>query len=300
MGAWGPGLYQNDISEDVKNYFCDQLRRGKCTDFITKELMDSYQDAITDSEDAPNFWFALADVQWDMGRLLPEVKDQAIFYLQSSQNCLFEDQFSKKNAARRREVLDKLLKKLNSPSPPKKKITPYRLYRCPWKKGDVFALPLESNLAHKLGVNGNYLLLEMVSEREYHPGHIIPVMYIKISQDKNLPDNLDQYNSLRYIKIFSQRIDGIQLKEYALSDHSDAAGMIRSIDENGYQTMYRISLITTSARSVPTKLVYLGNYSGATHPQKEYIPPWDVNIPAYAWMDVEEAILRKYCNQMEA
>ena len=29
MGAWGPRLYQNDIAEEVRDYYKDQLHRGK-------------------------------------------------------------------------------------------------------------------------------------------------------------------------------------------------------------------------------------------------------------------------------
>ena len=76
MSIWGPGLYQNDVSDDVKSYFRDQLHRGKNTSQITLELMKSFQEELKDPDDGPNFWMALADVQWDMGRLLPEVREK--------------------------------------------------------------------------------------------------------------------------------------------------------------------------------------------------------------------------------
>ena len=34
-----------------------------------------------DVEEEPLFWFALADTQWNYGRLLPEVKEQALAWL---------------------------------------------------------------------------------------------------------------------------------------------------------------------------------------------------------------------------
>ena len=293
MGTWGPGLYQNDVSEDVKSYFCDQLRRGKNAEQITQELMDSYREALTDSEDAPNFWFALADVQWDMGRLLSAVKEQAMVCLTDGSGFLPWEQSSKKNLAKRRIVLEKLYQKLISPQPQEKKVFQYRLYQCPWKTGDVFALPLESVHAQKLGLRGSYLLLEKAGEREYHPGHQIPVVYVKVLKDQSFPNGHEQYNKLKYIKISSQWIDTSYLR---IPNHSDSTNMIRSIDEDGYLTTYRISLITTSARSVPRNLLYLGNYAGAEPPKQEYIPPWDVNIPSYHWKNVEEKVLWCYVN----
>lgn len=29
MGAWGPGLYQDDVTEDLKSSYVDRLHRGR-------------------------------------------------------------------------------------------------------------------------------------------------------------------------------------------------------------------------------------------------------------------------------
>lgn len=29
MGAWGPGLYSDDVTEDVRGIYVDKLHRGK-------------------------------------------------------------------------------------------------------------------------------------------------------------------------------------------------------------------------------------------------------------------------------
>lgn len=294
MGIWGPGLYQNDIAEDVRFYYRDQLHRGKDSLQITQELLESYKDAIADTDDNPNFWFALADVQWDMGRLLPAVKEQALACLESGSGLSEWEESSKKQFEKRRLVLDKLFQKLNSPQPPEKKVSQYRLYQCPWENGNVYALPLESTQAETLGLCGRYILLEKAGEREYHPGHRIPVMYVKITDGSDFPNSLESYNKLKYIKITSEWIDTSFLRIPDITDQSISASMIRSIDENGFLTIYRISLIATSVRSIPKNLVYVGNFAGAEHPSYEYIPPWDVNIPAYLWNDVENRILMKY------
>ena len=74
MGAWGTGLYQNDIGLDVRDYFKDELHRGKSGTEITEELSVIHAESIQDADDAPEFWLALADTQWDMGRLQENVK----------------------------------------------------------------------------------------------------------------------------------------------------------------------------------------------------------------------------------
>ncbi|MCI7179050.1 MAG: hypothetical protein MSA26_00335, partial [Lachnospiraceae bacterium] len=81
MGSWGPGLYQDDIAEDVRDVYKDQLYRGKTGAKITEELLEEYSDCMSDPDDAPVFWFALADTQWNLGRLEDPVKEQALYHL---------------------------------------------------------------------------------------------------------------------------------------------------------------------------------------------------------------------------
>lgn len=80
MGAWGVRLYEDDIALDIKNRL-DELQKGKTVREITNELIDEYSSELDDIDCAPAFWFALADTQWELGRLLPEVKEQALAWL---------------------------------------------------------------------------------------------------------------------------------------------------------------------------------------------------------------------------
>lgn len=75
MGAWGTSLYANDTTCDIRGDYIDKLRRGKSNEEATQELIDQYKDIEGDREEEPLFWFALADTQWNYGRLLPEVKE---------------------------------------------------------------------------------------------------------------------------------------------------------------------------------------------------------------------------------
>lgn len=42
MGTWGYGLYQNDIAQDVKSYYTEQLHFNDDTETITKELISEH------------------------------------------------------------------------------------------------------------------------------------------------------------------------------------------------------------------------------------------------------------------
>ena len=78
MGAWGPKLYQDDLAEEVRTYYKDQLRRGKKGTDITQELILKNSDVLSDEDEASVFWFALADTQWSLGRLENSVKMNAL------------------------------------------------------------------------------------------------------------------------------------------------------------------------------------------------------------------------------
>lgn len=236
MSIWGPGLYQNDVSDDVQSYFRDQLHRGKNADQITQELMKSFQEELEDPDDSPNFWLALADVQWNLGRLLPEVKAKALACLSDGSALLSWKEVTKKDIAKRKQVLEKLTEKLNTPQPTEKNVSQYRLYQCPWKVGDVFALPLESTLAKSLGLTGGWILLEKAGERNWHPGHRIPTMYAKLFTGQDLPGTLEEYERIAYIKHSSHWYDLNLFQIPDSSDQSNFANRIRSIDENGYLT----------------------------------------------------------------
>ena len=82
MGTWGAGLYQNDISDDVKAEF-QQLfnEQGMNAESITEKLLEEYKPLMGVKEEEPLFWFALAETQWRYGVLKPEVKQKALEWI---------------------------------------------------------------------------------------------------------------------------------------------------------------------------------------------------------------------------
>ena len=57
MGAWGPGLYSDDVTEDVRGIYVDKLHRGKNGEQASKEMIAEFEWAWSDEDDAPVFWF---------------------------------------------------------------------------------------------------------------------------------------------------------------------------------------------------------------------------------------------------
>lgn len=74
------------------------------------------------------------------------------------------------------------------------KILKKRVYKCQWNLGDVFAYELESDLAKERGLYGRYFLIQKIDEDVWYPGHIVPIVYVKITNDNKLPSNVEEYN----------------------------------------------------------------------------------------------------------
>ena len=129
MGAWGTALYSNDTASDIRGDYVDLLRRGNSNEDALKKLMEKDGDCIGIEEEEPLFWYALADTLWNYGRLTPEVKEKALYFLDHPEAELarWEDDGGKYVEAWMR-TLEKLRTKLLSPQPPEKKVSKYRLY----------------------------------------------------------------------------------------------------------------------------------------------------------------------------
>ena len=91
MGAWGTALYSNDTACDIRGDYKDALRRGRTNEEITAAMIEENKDCFG-TEDEALFWFALADTQWNYGRLLPEIKEKALYFIDNEIDDRWEHQ----------------------------------------------------------------------------------------------------------------------------------------------------------------------------------------------------------------
>lgn len=302
MGIWGFELYQNDTSLDVKDEFEELFNAGKTAQEITNKLMEDHISIMGDSIEEPLFWFALADIQWDFGVLLPAVKEQALHWIEKGCSMSKCETNSLATKEQRKRVLRNLQVKLLSPQPPAKKIAQKRLYTCQWKQNDIFAYRLESNLAKERGLYGHYFLIQKVDEGVWYPGHIVPIVYVKITSDTNLPSNTEEYDRLEYVQTwftkYEERFFPIDMSR-PQEDILEKSKINYEVDEYGFLPQYRVKLLNTSKRVVPPKLIYVGNFANTVSPQKEFIPHSKENIIAVAWKQSDETfetkMIKRYC-----
>lgn len=236
MGTWGYKLYQDDITEDVRDEYIDLLHRGKTNEEVTALLTEEYADL--DEEEISLFWFALADTQWKYGRLLPEVKETALKYLYSGLDIKRWESESPRDADKRARVLEDLEKQLLLPQPEPKKVKQYRLYRCQWNLGDVFAYRLDGECSKDTRFYMHYVYFVKIDETRWHPGHIIPIVYFSNLHTEELVD-----------------LSALIGREFT----PQAFYPIAYQNDPTLKKLYRVSLITTSAKSIPKKLIFLGN-----------------------------------------
>lgn len=302
MGMWGFELYQNDTALDVKDEFEELFNAGKTAQEITDKLTEDYKSIMGDIDEEPLFWFALADTQWNLGVLLSVVKEKALYWI--SKDCgIFKDQTTDISAkVQRKKTLDDLQAKLLSPQPPVKKAVKKRVYKCQWKLGDVFAYRLESDLAKERGLYGRYFLIQKVDEGIWYPGHIVPIVYVKITGDTNLPSNVEEYNQLEYVQTwftkYEERFWPIDMRR-PQEDIAEKSKISYQVDEYGFLPQYRVKLLNTSKKVIPTKLIYVGNFANSICPQKEFIPHSKENIVSVSWKQFDETfetkMIKRYC-----
>ena len=86
VGTWGVGLYENDSTCDVKDTYMGFLQDKLTNQEAYEQTIEMYQDFIGDEDEEHLLWFALADIQWNVGRLMPEVREKTIEWIERGKN----------------------------------------------------------------------------------------------------------------------------------------------------------------------------------------------------------------------
>ncbi|MCJ7824680.1 MAG: hypothetical protein MUP44_07265 [Anaerolineales bacterium] len=153
MGTWGTGLYSDDTACDVRNDYRDILGDGISEPEATKRIIAQWKRELSDSDIAPVFWLALADVQWRLGRLQESVKKEALTIIENGSD-LARWHTDKKLEKKRKIVLMRLGEKLNKAQPEEKKVKKRYINSTDWNLGDVYSFKLQSGklaLIHVIG-----------------------------------------------------------------------------------------------------------------------------------------------------
>ena len=290
MGAWGTGLYQDDTAMEVRDYYQELLKKGISNEESLDCLLEAFEEVLEDADDAPPFWFSLADTQWKLGRLTDEVREQALALLTSGADLARWEDATKGQKNARKKVLQALQERLQSPQPPEKKIRVPRLYHTDWKFGDLYAMQLCGETAKTNGLDGRYLLFHKVREMTWYPGHIIPIVHVKLTYTAEIPKDSNEIDKLPYIQISSDNPNDDTFENRLTEKPLTKA----DLNELGYYPVYEIGLIFTSKRSIPKDLIYVGSFTQISMPSSEIIYSDTISVPVVRPKDIESRIIERY------
>jgi len=203
MGAWGTKLFENDITCDIqdayKKFLQDKLSNQEAYD----KTLEMFHECIGDEDDEPLFWYALADTQWTMGRLMPSVKAKTMEWINKGGGItLWSDGAY---STEWKMTLEKLKAKLEKPLPPERKIRkPATIKQNLWNTGDVYAYRFHTEESKKYDVFEKYMLIQKIGEgHEYWAeSNSEPIMQVHVF-DKlfDLMPVLEDINGVRLLPL---------------------------------------------------------------------------------------------------
>ena len=82
MGTWNRKLFSNDTACDIRDTYIELLRNQYSEEEAYDRTCREYSELIG-SEEEPSFWFAIAAVQWQVGRLTPDVREKALSWIEA-------------------------------------------------------------------------------------------------------------------------------------------------------------------------------------------------------------------------
>ncbi len=160
MGVWGAGLYQDDTACDVRDSYIQYLKEGLSDAAAAKKVLDDQKSRLRNVQVATSVHLALADTQWQYGRLDSATKKRALALLKRGADV----------DSARAKVLATLGKRLESKPKPRrviKVVAPKALKT--WtdaKLGTVFLLPLPAS---------SFAALVLVANLGSGPARPIPI-----------------------------------------------------------------------------------------------------------------------------
>jgi hypothetical protein len=132
VGAWGPGVYQNDDALDLRDRWRALRSVGFDAGDVGRRLVDEM--GLGDDPDHAASWLALADLLWSAGRLAGDVRKRALRITRDGVDLQRWDGGQRPARAR---VLAKFDERLRSRMPPPRPARPR--HPCDWRPGERIA-----------------------------------------------------------------------------------------------------------------------------------------------------------------
>ncbi|MED3179160.1 hypothetical protein [Bacillus thuringiensis] len=214
MGAWGVALLSDDIAEDIKLLYKDLLANEYSNEDASRIVIEEYKNEL-DDEETIVFWLVFSSMQWKLGRLQENVKQEALQIIESGADLARWEE-EPKLQKKREVVLNKLREQLHSRQPEAKKVPKRFIANTSLKAGDAVSYEL---------VSGSCIILKVIEIIEEWHGDRYPLFEICDWEGKEVPSK-EQINQF---------------------------GLKKRIYEDGKQEMMKLAIYPSGKRDNPTK-----------------------------------------------
>lgn len=273
MGIWGVKLYDNDCAADIKNSFRDFTDAGLSPVEAAAQIEAEFSEMFQDPEDGPLAQVALADLLWKKGCLGEERKQKTLAWLESGGDIARWMQEAPRRAEARKRNLEKLHQQLLSPMPVPKQpraIPQQRRKQLHWKPHEVYALPLQSEEAARLGLQGEYALIYMQGTSGVYDGYQNPKVWLKITKNRCLPKTSEEFNQLDFLRIactpYTKRFSPFSREDELPPDFRQTY----QADEWGMLPEFTMEMMQATGHHPPQTLQLLGVFENVQPPAYEY------------------------------
>jgi hypothetical protein len=159
MGTWGTGLYQDDTTCEVRDAFIKNLKEGLSDSAAGQKILKGYGNTLRLRQVACAVYFALAETQWQYGRVDAAIRQRALDLIRKGADLKTWKEDAPDLVKARLKVLDNL-KALLSSKPKARREVKVQRPKAPrkWtdaKLGTVFLLPLSKTTFGALVLLGN-------------------------------------------------------------------------------------------------------------------------------------------------
>lgn len=142
MGCWGVGILQDDTAWDVYEAYFDLHNEGKAQPIIRNILETKYADIIADEEESSVFWFALAEAEWELGKVQPDVLQQVTGIITSGTDLQRWTEVDKTIRKKRQRILQTFLERVSAPNKRPRKRKSVKQIPAIFEPGDCLSIIL--------------------------------------------------------------------------------------------------------------------------------------------------------------
>lgn len=162
MGHWGVSIKSNDTFADIYADFFELYNEGQEPQVVSEQIKEKYSDLADDHEDGHDFWFALAQAQWDCKALQNDVYSKVKGIIDSGQNLNLWKELgaNEKEIQKRKDILQTFLAQIETERPTPKKRKKKVIRKAIYEKGDCLSFVMNN------GKYGGAIVLEAIHDTE--------------------------------------------------------------------------------------------------------------------------------------